>query len=116
MPVEHLSCALCCLLDADCALFGIKLLYTVHRKYSIKVLLDRERKTSLFTAVHTILVCGAGVKLFLHLLITSGNRTPGSRSYSDLLDALADSVCIHQLVLKQRSKQLGCLYNCRCLT
>ena len=33
-------------------------------------------------------------------IITSGNRTPGNRSYSDLLDSLADSVCIHQLVLK----------------
>ena len=30
-------------------------------------------------------------------------------SYSDLLDTLADSVCIHQLVLKA----LGCSYNCR---
>ena len=37
-------------------------------------------------------------------VITSGNRTPGSRFYSDLLDTLADSVCIHQLVLKHRSK------------
>ena len=27
--------------------------------------------------------------------LTSGNRTPGSRFYSDLLDTLADSVCIH---------------------
>jgi len=31
----------------------------------------------------------------------------GSRSYSDLLDTLADSVCIHQLVLKRRSKALS---------
>jgi len=37
-------------------------------------------------------------------LLTSGNRTPGSRFYSDLLDTLVDSVCIHQLVLKRRSK------------
>ena len=36
--------------------------------------------------------------------VTSGNRTPGSRFYSDLLDTLADSVCVHQLVLKRRSK------------
>ena len=36
---------------------------------------------------------------------TSGNRTPGSRSYSDILDALADSVCIHLLVLNRRSKR-----------
>jgi len=35
--------------------------------------------------------------------IASGNRTPGSRSYSDLLDTLADSVCIHLLVLKRCS-------------
>ena len=42
---------------------------------------------------------------------TSGNRTPGSRFYSDLLDTLADSVCIQQLVLKHRSKWCSC--NCR---
>jgi len=35
---------------------------------------------------------------------TSGNRTPGSRSYSDLVDTWANSVCIHQLVLKLCSK------------
>ena len=34
--------------------------------------------------------------------LPSGNRTPGSRFYSDLLDT---SVCIHQLVLKRRSKR-----------
>jgi len=34
--------------------------------------------------------------------ITSGNRTPGSRFYSDLLDA---SVCMHQLILKRRSRR-----------
>ena len=50
------------------------------------------------------------------VVTTSGNRTPGSRFYSDLLDALADSVCIHQLVLKRRSKQLVCSCNCRQLT
>ena len=43
--------------------------------------------------------------------VSSGNRTPGSRFYSDLLDTLADSICIHQLVLKP-----GCSYNCRRLT
>jgi len=39
-------------------------------------------------------------------LHTSGNRTctHGSRSYTDLLDTWADSVCIHQLVVKPRSK------------
>jgi len=37
-------------------------------------------------------------------LLSSGNRTPGSRSYSDLVDTQADSVCIHQLVLKPQSK------------
>jgi len=36
------------------------------------------------------------------VISTSGNHTPGSRFYSDLLDTLADSVCIHQLVLKCR--------------
>ena len=40
--------------------------------------------------------------LFLFVVVLSGNRTPGSRSYSDLVlvDTWADSVCIHQLVLK----------------
>ena len=33
---------------------------------------------------------------------TSGNRTPGSRFYSDLLDT---SVCIYQHVLKRCSKR-----------
>ena len=42
--------------------------------------------------------------------LPSGNRTPGSRFYSDLLDT---TVCIHQLVLKRRSKALGCSSNCR---
>jgi len=32
---------------------------------------------------------------------SSGNRTPGSRFYSDLLDTMADFVCIHQLILKR---------------
>ena len=41
--------------------------------------------------------------------VTSGNCTPGSRFYSDLLDTLADSIYIHQVVLKA----LGCSYNCR---
>ena len=36
---------------------------------------------------------------------SSGNRTPCSRFYSDLLDTLADSACIHQLVLERRSKR-----------
>jgi len=31
---------------------------------------------------------------------SSGNRTPGSRSYSDLVDTWADSVCIYQLLLR----------------
>ena len=47
---------------------------------------------------------------FLLIDVTSGNRTPGSRFYSDLLDTF---VCIHQLVLKRRSKALGCSCNCR---
>jgi len=34
--------------------------------------------------------------------ISSGNRTPGSRFYSDLMDT---SVCVHQLVLKRLSKR-----------
>ena len=47
-------------------------------------------------------------------IVSSGNRTPGSRFYSDFLDTLADSVCIHQLVAL--FKALGCWYNCRQLT
>jgi len=39
---------------------------------------------------------------YLIYLHSSGNRTPGSRFYSDLLDT---SVCIHQLVLKRLSKR-----------
>ena len=35
------------------------------------------------------------MKTFKLVLLSSGNRTPGSRFYSDLLDT---SVCIHQLV------------------
>ena len=44
------------------------------------------------------------VYLFIYLF-TSGNRTPGSRSYSDP-DTwhLADSVVIYQVVLQPRSK------------
>jgi len=48
---------------------------------------------------------------FFFVCHTSGNRTPGSRFYSDLLDTLADSVCIQQLALKRCSK--CCSYNCR---
>jgi len=36
--------------------------------------------------------------------ITSGKRTPGSRSYFDIVDTWVDSACIHQLVLKLCSK------------
>jgi len=35
-------------------------------------------------------------------MVTSGNCTPGSRFYSDLLDT---SVCIYQFVLKRCSKR-----------
>jgi len=53
---------------------------------------------------------------YLHYLhYKSGNRTPGSRFYSDLLDTLADFVCIHQLMLVS-FKALGCSYNCMRLT
>ena len=36
------------------------------------------------------------------LFVSSGNHTPGSRSYSDLVDTWVDSACIHQLVLVQK--------------
>jgi len=44
---------------------------------------------------------------------TSGNHTPGSRSYSDLVDTWADSICIHQLVLRPCSKSASMRYSCR---
>ena len=48
------------------------------------------------------------VIIFLSFFLTffflsSGNHTPGSRSYSDRLDTLADSVCTHQLVSQSSS-------------
>jgi len=43
--------------------------------------------------------------LIFSVSVSSGNRTPRSMFYSDLLDTLPDSVCIHQLVLKRRSKR-----------
>ena len=43
-------------------------------------------------------------------IIPSGNRTPGSRFYSDLLDT---SVCIRT---QASFKALGCSYNCKRLT
>jgi len=46
-------------------------------------------------------------------LPSSGNRTPGSRFYSDLLET---SVCMHQLVDKASFKAIGCSYNCKRLT
>jgi len=51
-------------------------------------------------ACHTPLLTEANEPL----PITMGNRTPGSRSYSDLMDTWADSVCIHQFILKPCSK------------
>ena len=40
-----------------------------------------------------------------YFMLTSGiNPTPGSRSYSELVDTWADSVYIHQLILKPHSK------------
>jgi len=42
--------------------------------------------------------------LMFFILFKSGNRTPGSRFYSDLVDTWADSACIHQLVFKPCSK------------
>jgi len=56
------------------------------------------------------------ITLLWTLVTTSGNRTPGSRSYSDLVHTLADSVCIHQLILKLCSKSASMQYNFRRLT
>ena len=58
-------------------------------------------------------ICGQNIDNQIqrkYLVSSCGNRTPGSRFYSDLLDT---SVCIHQLVLKCRSKALGCSCSCR---
>jgi len=44
------------------------------------------------------ILCSVYILSYAFLAITSGNHTPGSRSYSDLLDTWADSVCTHQLV------------------
>jgi len=41
----------------------------------------------------------------LNIFGSSGNHTPGSRFYFELLDTSADSLCIHQLVLQCRSKR-----------
>ena len=41
---------------------------------------------------------------FFPCYYSSGNRTPGSSLYSDLVHDRADSVCTHQLVLKPLSK------------
>ena len=42
--------------------------------------------------------------------VTSGNRTPGSRSYSDLLDTLEDLVCIPPTRTQASFKALGCSF------
>jgi len=44
---------------------------------------------------------GMAIEDFKFTMVTSGNRTPGSRLYYELLDTLADFVCIHQLILKR---------------
>ena len=51
----------------------------------------------------SIFCCGVCLYIYTMLILnlmplTSGNRTPGSRFYSDLLDT---SVCIYQFVLKR---------------
>ena len=67
---------------------------------------------SILSGAHNVIICTPRDTVvleyyawYLFMLFTSGNRTPGSRFYSDLLDTLADSVCIHQLLLKRRSKR-----------
>jgi len=46
----------------------------------------------------------------LFVWVLSGNQISGGRSYSDLLDTWADSVSIHQLILKPRSKAACIMY------
>ena len=69
--------------------------------------------------VHSQWFCVRTIKRTLLLLFinitTSGNRTPGSRFYSDLLDTWAD--CLYPPARTPASfKALGCSYNCRRLT
>jgi len=66
----------------------------------------------IFWYYHIHLYCMSALSLHREStdsMITSGNRTPGS---TDLVDTLADSVCIHWLVLKPRSKA-ACVYSRR---
>ena len=53
------------------------------------------------------------INIALYFNLSSGNRTPGSRFYSDLLDTFL----LHPPARTQASfKALGCSYNCRQLT
>ena len=47
--------------------------------------------------------------LKLAFIVPSGNRTPGSQLYSDLVDSWACSVSIHQLVVKPYSNLILCI-------
>ena len=62
---------------------------------------------ALFVAVRVgeVFIRHNKVLMQMFLGYSSGNRTPGSRFYSDLLDTLTDFVCTHQLMLKRRSKR-----------
>ena len=64
------------------------------------------RSGSPHNVVHSssIIIILIFILIFIFIIITSGNRTPGSKSYSDLLDALADSVCTHQLVVQSAAR------------
>ena len=60
-------------------------------------------KTKVLTHTHAykyIFIRLAQTRPNYFYMYSSGNCTPGNRSYSDLLDTWADSVCIHQLILK----------------
>jgi len=53
-----------------------------------------------------------GINTHTHIAhITSRfNCTPGSRSYTDLVDTWTDSTCIHQLVFELHSKAAYVMY------
>ena len=61
---------------------------------SVKFILEKMGRPDDF--INSKLIC------FKFCYQSSGNRTPGSRFYCDLLNT---SVCIHQLVLRRRSKR-----------
>ena len=99
--------ALGCLPEIRCKLTAFKESSTLLRIISTHWELPKSLKQHLITLIVQFPRIFLKCSIIFFANNTSGNRTraPGSRSYSDLLDTLADSVCIHLLVLKRRSKR-----------